>query len=422
MRRVVITGIGLLTPLGIGTAASWQGLIDGRSGLAPIQSFDASSLRTQVAGEISDFVPPHHIKNRRSLRFMTRGDQLAFTAVQLALHDAGLEAQQLDSERTALFIGSNKDVCDPGHFTKAALDARDATGQADYGRFAKSAYASVYPLVFVEGLPASSLFFLSEEYGLKGPNGFFVGTADASAVAIGRAYRALRRGEADRAIAGGFDAAVFWLTLVKLEALGVTATHEYCPYDKNRSGCVIGEGAAFLILEEYESALKQNKRIYAELTGFGSAYDAYRLISPHPEGRGLALAIQSALREAGTSPASIDYIVSHGSGTQSGDSSETAALRTVFGHRAKMPVGSSVKPATGHTVAAAGALNAAVAALAIHHQIMPPTLNLHELDPDCALDWIPLQARTAQVQETIALARGLEGQNVALSLRRLIPE
>jgi 3-oxoacyl-[acyl-carrier-protein] synthase II len=438
MRRVVITGIGLITPFGIGVAPTWQGLIEGHSGLAPIRSFNASSLRTQIAGEVQDFEPKTFVKNRRLLRLMTRCDRFAFAAASLALDDAGLASVRLDSDRTGLFLGSNKDISDPNHFYTAALESRSETGTVDPHQFIKSAYATVYPLFFVEGLPASSLFFLSEEHGLKGVNGFFIGTADASAVAVGRAYRAVRRGEADRCIAGGFDASVFWLNLIKLDALTVTTPRNdlgpeaYRPYDRDRSGCVIGEGAAFLILEELSAAVNRDAHIYAEIMGFGSGCDAYSMVTPHPEGRGLALAMNAALHEAQLSPSAIDYIMAHGSGTLLGDASEVAAIKSVFSQEKGkegsqkgnkplpyMPVGSSIKPATGHLVAAAGALNVAVTALALHNQILPPTLNLHNMDPECAMDWVPHQARAARVDAALSLARGLEGHNVALTLRRV---
>jgi len=446
MRRVVITGIGLVTPFGIGITPTWQGLIEGRSALAPISSFNASSLRTQIAGEVLDFAPNTFVKNRRILRLMTRCDQFAFAAASLALDDAGLASIRLDSDRTGLFLGSNKDVSNPHQFYTAAIESRSETGTVDPHQFIKSAFATVPPLFFVEGLPAASLFYISEEYGLKGVNGFFIGTADASAVAIGRAYRALRRGEADRCIAGGFDASVFWLDLIKLDALTVTTPRNdlgpeaYRPYDRDRSGCVIGEGAAFLILEELSSAVNRGAHIYAEITGFGSGYDAYSMVAPHPEGRGLSLAMDAALREAQIPPSAIDYIMAHGSGTVQGDASEVTAIKSVFSRsdRGKpsphglstgkpsshelpngLPMGSSIKPATGHLVAAAGALNVAATALALHHQFLPPTLNLYNMDPECAMNWVPRQARAARVDAALSLARGLEGHNVALALRRI---
>ncbi|GCE14921.1 beta-ketoacyl-[acyl-carrier-protein] synthase family protein [Tengunoibacter tsumagoiensis] len=424
MSRVVITGIGLVTPLGVGTKETWQGLLENRSALGPIERFNATSLQTRLAGEVHDFVPQDFITNRRTLRLMTRGDQMAFAATILALRDAQLDLKAIDCEQTGIFIGSNKEVSNLDHFVPTALASSREDGTIDSERMGVHAH-KVYPLIFLEGLPAASLFFISEAFGFKGCNGFFVGTADASAVAIGRAYRAIRRGETEVAIAGGFDEAVTWFNMIKLQAMEVmTEQNElgaeaYRPFDRQRSGTIIGEGAAFLVLESYESAIRRNAPIYAEIAGFGTAYDGYQLIKPHPRGRGLTLAMQAALREAEMASETIEYLSVHGSGTRLGDTSEAIAIQDTFGENASKVPGSCVKPATGHLVAAAGALNVAVSALVLRHQMLPPTLHLHEQDPECSLDLVPLQAREAHVGQALALARGLEGQNVALALRRV---
>ena len=423
MKRVAITGIGLATALGVGTEETWNGLIEGRSGVGPIRGFNASSLRTQLGAEILDFAPQTFVTQRRILRMMTRGDQLALVGAIIAMRDAGLAVTEADSERAGLFVGGNKEVSDLNHLLEATLVARNEDGTVDLHRFGESAFATAYPLFFVEGLQAGSLFYISQTFGLKGANAYFAGTADAGATAIGSAYRALRRGEADVAIAGGFDDAVSWWTLSKFDTLGMMTDRNdlgaaACrPYDRDHSGAVFGEGAAFLVLEEYQAAVRRGARIYAEITGYGHGYDNYKLLTPHPEGRGLAWALQAALRDAGSAPEAIGYVASHGCGTELGDVSEARALRGVFGAATERLVASSVKPATGHLVAAAGALNAAVAALATYHQLVPPTLNFRTPAPDCDLDWVPGEARPVQIGEALAVARGMEGQNVALVMR-----
>lgn len=425
MRRVVITGIGLVTALGIGTEATWQGLIEGRTGIGTITLFDASTLRTQLAGEVVGFTPQAFITNRRTLRLMTRGDQLACAGATLAMQDSQLNMDKLDGDRVGLFVGGNKELCDVEVVMEAFIAARDENGIADIHRFAKAAQATAYPLFFVLGLPAASLFYIGNTFGIRGPNAFFVGTADASAVAVGSAYRAIRSGEVNAALTGGFDDPVAWWMMTKLDAMQVMSDQNglgaaaYKPYDRQRTGTLIGEGAAFLVLEEYEAAVSRGAQIYAEITGFGNGNDAYRLITPHPQGRGLAQAMRTALREANTSPDAIQYIAAHGSGTRLGDATETQAIRTLFGSAADRVAASSVKPATGHLVAASGAFNTAIAALALQHQILPPTLNLQAPDSDCNLDWVAGHARPAHVHEALALARGMEGQNVALALRRV---
>lgn len=425
MRRAVITGIGLVTPLGIGAESTWRGLIEGRSAVGPIRNFDASSLRTQVGAEIFDFEPKQFAADRRSLRMMTRNDQLALAGATLAVRDAELTLSDSECDRAGLFVGSNKEISNPMHLLEATLVARNSDGTVDMGRLGEQAASAFYPLFYVEGLQAASLFYISQAFSLKGANTYFAGTAETGVVAVGRAYRAIRRGEVDAAIAGGFDDAVSWWNMTKFDALGILTgrndlgAHACRPYDRDRSGTVLGEGAALLLLEEYEAAKKRGARIYAEITGFGSSYDAYKLVTPHPEGRGLAQAMRTALQEAGSSPGAIGYVATHGSGTKLGDASETRAIRSVFGTATDQLVGSSVKPATGHLIAGAGALNIALAALAVHHQVVPPTLNLENPDPDCSLDWVPGQAREVRVREALALARGLEGQNAALAVRAI---
>lgn len=422
-RRVVITGIGLATALGLGTAQTWEGLVAGRSGIGPITLFDPASLETRIAAEIKDFDPKAFVANRRSLRMMTRNDQLAVAGAALAVSDAGWGATEETAEMAALFVGSNKEISIPEHLLEGALTARNEDGTTDIRRMGATASSSFYPLFYVEGLQAASLFYISEQFGLKGANTYFAGTADVGLTAIGRAFRAIRRGEADAAIAGGFDDASSWWTMTKFDGLGVLTRRNddgaaaYRPYDRDRSGSVLGEGAALMVLEEYAAATARGARIYGEIVGFGSGYDAYRLITPHPEGRGLARAMRSAMEESGGDPTTFGYIAAHGCATVLGDASETRAIRDVFGAAADGLAVSSVKPATGHLVAGAGALNAAVAALAVHHQTIPPTLHLEHPDPACDLDYVPGAAREAALTGALALARGLAGQNVALAIR-----
>jgi 3-oxoacyl-[acyl-carrier-protein] synthase II len=247
--------------------------------------------------------------------------------------------------------------------------------------------------------------------------------AEAGAVAIGRAYRSVRRGEADMTIAGGFDDAISWWTMTKFDAFGILTDRNELgsaacrPYDRDRGGMVLGEGAACLVLESLDAAKARGATIYAEIVGFGSGHDGYKLVTPHPEGRGLALAMKSALREAQITPEQVGYIATEGNGTIAGDASEARAIAEVFGPGGGSVCASSVKGAVGHLVAGAGALNAAVAALALKHRKVPPTVNLDNPDPACALDWVPREAREVRTEYALALARGLEGQSVALALR-----
>lgn len=418
MRRVVVTGIGLCTALGQGTRETWSALLAGRSAVAPIASFDASSLRARLAAEIAGPLVEPTI-NRRARRMMTRNDVLAMAGTGLAVRDAGLEP---DVERTGLFLASNKETCEPDHLLNAALSARREDGTVDFGAFGANARSCVHPLFYIEGLQAASLFYVSQAYGLRGTNTYFAGTADASAIAIGRAYRAIRRGEAESAIAGGFDDPVAWWNLSKLDGLGLlSASNDLgagaCrPFDAARDGTVLGEGAAVVVLEERDAALRRGARAYAEVTGFATTFDVARLLAPDPTGEPLARAMTSALEEARTEPDAIGYVAAHGSATVLGDVSEARALRRAFGPAADGLAVSTVKPATGHLVAAAGGLNVAVAALALSDGAAPPTLNLERPDAACDLDWVPGEARAIHARSAMAVSRGLEGQAVALTL------
>jgi 3-oxoacyl-[acyl-carrier-protein] synthase II len=427
VRRVAVTGIGLLTPLGAGVEANWRALVEGRSAVGPIRGFDASSLHTRIAAEIPDFDAKPYVANRRALRMMTRSDLFAVAGASLAVEDAGSPFSPETSDRAGLFIGANKETSKLDPILEGVLVARGADGVADVRKVGEAARSHFPPLFFIEGLQAAALFYVSEAWNLKGANTYFAGTADAGATAIGRAFRAIRSGEADRALAGGFDDATSWWTLAKYDGMGFLSDRnelgaKACrPYDRARSGAVLGEGACVLLLEEYEAARGRGARIRAEIVGYGSGYDCHATLTPHPAGRGLSRAITAALRDAGLAASGVGYVAAHGSGTRPGDRSEARALRGVFGDRAAGVAASSVKAATGHLMAAAGALNVAVAALALERGTLPPTLNLDDVDPQCAFDWVGGRPREVQATHALALARGLGGQNVAVALRAARP-
>ncbi len=428
-RRVVVTGLGLLTPLGVGTDETWRGLVEGRSAVGPIAGYDASSLRSQVGAEILDLAPKEFV-SRRSLRTMTRYDTLAAVAATLAMRDSGLEVGEDPEGRAALFTASGKEISEPEHFEEIAVEVRGEDGRVDMRRFGTLAPSGVHPLFFIEGIQGASLFYLSEAFGLRGPNTYFSGTAEAGLTAIARAASSIRRGEADVALAGGADAPVCWWNMAKIDSLGLTTGSNALgagacrPFDRARDGTVMGEGGAFVVLEALDAAQARGARLYAEVVGSGAASDVARLLTPDPAGRALAHAVGSALRASGEPADGVDFVAAHGSGTRLGDASEGLALRSVFGDGGAAgggaPAVSSIKPAAGHLGAAAGALNLAVAALAVHHGVAPPLLNLASPDPRCGeLDWILGAAREAPVRLALALARGLEGQNVALAVRAL---
>jgi 3-oxoacyl-[acyl-carrier-protein] synthase II len=423
VRRVLITGVGLLTPLGIGREASWQGLVAGRSAVKTIESFDPSSLRSQLGAELDGFEPQQYA-DRKALRSMTRNDQLAVAGAATAAADAGLEPPEPGDEerhRRGLFVGSNKEVSNLQPILDGVMYALTDDGTVDVGLLGANATSAFPPLYYIEGLQAASLFYISQAHGLMGANTYIAGSGDAGATAIGRAFRAVRRGEIDVALAGGFDDATSWWNMTKYDSMGfLTDANELgaeaCrPYDAERSGAVLGEGAAMFVLEEAEHAAARGASAYAEVAGFGSSFDG-RLLTLDQTGRPLVRAVSAALRDAGCAPEDVGYVATDGCGTKVGDASEARALRAVFGD--STPPASSSKAATGHLVGGAGALNAAVGVLAAHTGILPPTVNLDAVDPACeGVDWVRGESRAASPHTALTLARGLEGQAAALVFR-----
>nr|WP_042186648.1 beta-ketoacyl synthase N-terminal-like domain-containing protein [Kibdelosporangium sp. MJ126-NF4]CEL17432.1 3-oxoacyl-[acyl-carrier-protein] synthase, KASII [Kibdelosporangium sp. MJ126-NF4]CTQ91341.1 3-oxoacyl-[acyl-carrier-protein] synthase, KASII (EC 2.3.1.179) [Kibdelosporangium sp. MJ126-NF4] len=388
MRRVVVTGVSLLTALGTDT---WKRLLAGDSGIRPIRAYDPGSFRTRLAAEIDDFVPENYA-TRRLLRTTTRGDQLAIAGAALAVSDAGLDGYEPD--RTGVFVGGGKEISKPERLLEGSLAARGPDGEADFHLLGERATSAFYPLYYVEGLQSAALYYISHAHGFTGPNAYFHGE---SAGAIGRAFRSIRRGECDAAVAGGFDDATSWWTVSKMDSqLGGA----YRPFDVDRDGPLLGEGAAFLVLEEFDAAAKRGAHVYAEITGHGSTFGPTRA----------GAALTAAINAAGGWAA--DYVAADGAATRRGDVSEAMALASTGNQCA-----SSVKPAVGHLLAAAGAVNAAVCALAIDQGAVPPTLNLDNPDPRCPLDWVPREARAHQVHRALAVARGMQGQQVALAFR-----
>lgn len=425
MRRVAITGIGLVTAFGVGTPVTWARLLQGDSAIGPISAFDASSLGTRIGAEIRSFSAAEYVSRPRILKFMTRADQFAFVAATLAIREAGWQLDRLPGDRAGVFTGGNKEMCDPEHLSEALVAARSPEGVADMFRFGEAARTKINPLFYVQGVPGSSLFFISEAFGMMGANAYFAGTAESGLAAIGAAFRAIRRGEADVAVAGGFDEPITWWNLSKLDAIGILSDRNdlgaaACrPFDRARSGSVLGDGAAFLALEELEVARRRSATIYAEVTGYGAAFDNRGLLSPDPSGSEVTRAVHASLRDAGVAVDAVDYVVAHGSATRLGDVAEARGLRTALGATADRVAASAIKAGTGHLVAGAGALNAAVAALATLHGEVPPTLNLESPDPECRLNLTPLAARRLPIHNSIAIARGIEGQAAVLALRKV---
>ncbi|WP_024805012.1 beta-ketoacyl synthase [Nocardia sp. BMG51109] len=422
-RRAVITGIGIVTALGTGVADNWSAIVAGRTAIGHFRLFDPTPLRTHLGAEILDFVPSRYLGSR-ARKMSTRGDQLAVAAALLALDDAGLGQAEL-GHRAGLFLGGNKDICHRDETIAELGRIRKPDGTVDLRALGENAATLIPPLAYVEGLQNGAVFHVSSKFGIRGANCFYAGTADAGATAIGRAMRAVRHGVVDLSLAGGFDDATTWWAMSRMDGLGVL-THRnelgeraFRPFDRDHSGSVLGEGAVVLVIEERDRAHQRAARCYAEITGFGAGNDGRRPPAPDPRGRGLSRAIRYAAADAGELSNAIDYIAAHGCATPAGDVSETRALHAALGPAARDAQISSVKPQTGHLVGGAGALNVAVAAMALHSGIVPATRNLRTPARGCDLDFVPGAARQSRPNGALALARGLEGQAVAVALNKM---
>jgi nodulation protein E len=401
MNRVVITGIGVVSPVGCGLNEFWSALVDGRSGIRAIENIPTERLSTRIAAQVLDFDPNTHFEPRRVSQF-DRFSQFAVVAARAAVRDAGLEIDEELALEVATVIGTGAG----GHITI------DDSYLKLYGENA----AKVHPLTIPRMMVNAAASQISMDLGLKGPT-FSTATACASGThAIGQAFHMVRSGQAPVAIAGGTEACLTVGTLKAWEALRILSNDTCRPFSKNRSGLVLGEGAAILVLESRERAVARGAPIYAELRGFGMSADAVDLISPDPDGA--ARAIRSALSDARANAEDIDYVNAHGTGTTLNDRTETKALRNVFGKHADKLAVSSNKGVLAHGLGCAGALEAAATALALHSQIAPPTANFEEKDPECDLDVVPNVARQIPIRSAISNSFAFGGLNAVLVMGR----
>ena len=426
MRRVVVTGIGVVASNGVGKAAFWGACKDGVSGVGPIRAFDASNHPIRVAGECHAYDPamyaPESVK--KQLKVMSRAAKLGVGAAGLAVADSGLDLAAEDPERVGVVVGTGIVPMDLAELGPMLARSVDAAGQFDPGRMAPPGGGSpLFPLWLVKHLPNMVAAHISMAFNAQGPNNTIVTACVAGTQAVGEAFRAVARGEADLMLAGGADSRIDPLLLLGYAALGTLSTtprnpaEMSRPFDRMRDGFVIAEGAAVLVLEEYQRAKARSATIYAEVLGFGSSFDAYSVTKPDPDGRGGARAIKAALTEARVDARDVSYINAHGTSTRLNDAMETAAVKRAFGAHAGELKLSSIKSMIGHSIGAAGAIEAAALALSLHDQVLPPTINLHHPDPACDLDYIPNEARETPVTVGVSTSFGFGGQNGALVMR-----
>jgi len=427
MRRVVVTGVGVVAPNGIGKEAFWSACVEGRSGIGPIRCFDASAHPVRVAGEVPEFdaaayVPPAH---RKSLKIMGRAARFGVAAAGLAVRDSGLDLSRENPERLGVVMGSGLIPIDLPDVAALVAKACDESGKLHADRLGQQGSHSLFPLWLLKYLPNMTAAHISLIHHAQGPNNTVVTACAAGTQAVGEAFRLIARGDADLMLAGGADSRLDPLLLLAYSALGAISpaqkppTEVSRPFDGKRDGFVLGEGAGVLLLEELERAKRRGAVIYAEVLGLGSSFDAYAVTKPDPEAGGAARAIRWALKEAHVDPGDVDYINAHGTSTRLNDLMETTAVKRVFGEGARALPLSSIKSMVGHLIGAAGAVEAAALALTLHDGVVPPTINQTTPDPECDLDYVPNCAREIRVRTALSTSFGFGGQNAALVMRSM---
>jgi len=408
-RRVVVTGIGLVSSLGIGTEPNWAALCAGQSGIARITKFDAAQFATRIAGEVKDFDPLQFI-DRKDVKKMDVFIQYAIAASQFAMDDSGFVITPELGPRAGVFIASGI-----GGFT---------TIEREHKALLEGGPRKISPFFIPSAIINLAAGQVSIRYGAKGPNSATCTACSASAHAIGDAFEIIRRGDADVMIAGGSEAAITPMGIGGFGALRALSTRNdeperaSRPFDKDRDGFVVGEGAGVLILEELDLARRRDARVYAELVGYGMSADAHHITAPSDDGDGPFRVMNQALKSAGIAPARIDYINAHGTSTPHGDKIESLAIRRSFGGHADKLAVSSTKSMTGHLLGAAGGLEAGITVLAVHHQVAPPTINLEMADEGCDLDYVPNTKRELPIQYALSNSFGFGGTNAALLFKR----
>ena len=407
-RRVVVTGVGLVSPLGIGTSETWQGLVAGRSGAGHITRFDASDFSSRIACEVKGFDPLDYA-DRRDARKMDTFIQYALAASLFAAEDAGLESPLEHPDRVGVVISSGI-----GGFE---------TIEREHRKLLEKGPRRISPFFVPAMVVNLAAGWVSIRLGARGPNSAMATACSAGAHAVGEAFRLIRHGHADVMVAGGAEATITPMCIGGFASMKALSTRNdeperaSRPFDRDRDGFVVGEGAGILVLEEREEALARGATLYAEVLGYGMSGDAFHITAPAEDGSGAVRVMQAALTEAGASPADVDAVNAHGTSTPLNDRIETAAIRRVFGGHADRLAVSSTKSMTGHLLGGAGGLEAGISCLTLRHQTLPPTINYETPDPDCDLDNVPNTARPATVRSVLSNSFGFGGTNVSLLFR-----
>lgn len=427
-RRVVITGMGVITPLGDSLDQLYTAQIEGRSGVSVNQIFDASRFHTRIAAQVKNFDLARYVKDPSRWKYSGPNSQFGAAAAQLALQDAGLlDDSSVDRTRFGVYLGAGEGRQEFETFVSVlARSYRPEKYAADTRSFAELGRRELHPEREREQEPHTVTGHLAAYFGLEGPNYACLTACAAGSQAIGEGTELIRQGDADLMLSGGSHSMIhpFGVTgfnlLTALSTSNDAPTRASRPFDRGRNGFVLGEGGAMVILEELEHARRRGARIYAEVAGYGSTADAYRMTDAPPDGRGAILCMKGALQDSGLNPGDIGYINAHGTSTQVNDRCETIAIKSLFGDQAYQTPISSTKSMLGHLIAAAGAVEAIVTVLAMQHGVLPPTINYEEPDPECDLDYIPNVAREKRIDHALSNSFGFGGQNVSLVVSRFV--
>jgi 3-oxoacyl-[acyl-carrier-protein] synthase II len=411
-RRVVITGIGCLSPLGNDLSSTWEGMKNGRSGIHTITQLDPSAFDCRIAGEVRNFEPDGYFRVPKDARRADRYVQFAVAASKMAMEDSGVDVSQIDPRRFGVMVGSGIGGL--------------STLEREHGTYMTKGPKRVSPFTIPMMISNIASGIISMEYGLKGPNMAIVTACATANHNIGEAWRIIKFGDADAFLCGGAEAAVLPMGLAGFGNMKALSTRNddperaSRPFDKFRDGFVMGEGAGVIVIEELEHARRRGARIYAELIGYGVSADAYHLSAPSQDGSGPAYAIQMALRHGGVKAEQVDYLNAHATSTGLGDIAETKAIHLAFGAHARQGLMvSSTKSMTGHMLGAAGGVELIASVMAIHENVVPPTINIEEQDPECDIDCVPNTAREKRVDIALSNSFGFGGHNASVLVRRM---
>jgi 3-oxoacyl-[acyl-carrier-protein] synthase II len=408
-KRVVVTGLGMITPLGIGVKDSWDSLIAGRSGIRRITHFDSSNFPTKIAGEVQGFKPEDYIEPKE-IKKMDRFIHFAIAAATMAVDDSGLKITDKNAERIGVIVGSGiGGLSTIEHYHSVLLE-----------RGPKRITPFFIPMLVINLASGQ----ISIKFGAKGPNSAVATACATGSHSIGDAFRIIQRGDADAMIAGGTEAVIIPLGIGGFNAMKALSTRNdepekaSRPFDIDRDGFVIGEGAGIIILESLESAMERGAKIYAEIVGYGMTADAYHITAPSLDGNGAVRCMELTLKDGGITPSEVDYINAHGTSTKYGDEIENKAIKAVFGEHAYKVAISSTKSMTGHLLGAAGGIEAVIVTLSIYNDIIPPTINLDNPDPECDLDYVPYTSRKMAVNYALTNSFGFGGTNACLLFKK----